>query len=78
MEDLPFKDVDDPNFIVETLLDGVLNKELDLKKKIKEELRRWHPDKFKQKHGNRMKEDQEKDIMGRVNVIAQSITNYGK
>ena len=45
-------------------------------KKIKDEIRRWHPDKFKQKLGVRFVKGEKDLIMNRVTIISQAINVY--
>jgi len=44
-------------------------------KRMRELLLRWHPDKFIQTFGARLKDAERNQIMGRVNEIAGIITN---
>ena len=50
----------------------------DIKKKIREELRRWHPDKFWQKMSHRIAVEDKEAVMERVKRVSQALTNYGK
>lgn len=75
---IPFKDMDDGQ-ILEVLLEDVKDSGAEeLKKKIREEIRRWHPDKFWQKVGQRVAEDQKEEVMKKIKEISQALTNYGK
>lgn len=74
---LPFK-----NMKAEEILEMVTSKcgsePADIKKRIREELLRWHPDKFKQKYGDRIKESEQSEVMDHVKNISQILINYGK
>ena len=45
-------------------------------KKIKTEIRKWHPDKFKQKLGVQFVKGDNDPIMNRVNIISQALNVY--
>ena len=45
-------------------------------KKIKTEIRKWHPDKFKQKLGVKFVKGDNDNIMNRVNIISQALNVY--
>ena len=49
-----------------------------IRSKIREEVRRWHPDKFLQKLGCRVAEVEREEVMGRVKAVAQALNDYGK
>jgi len=78
-EDLPFKGIDDTT-MVEIMLEvgGEEDDQGLVKKIIREELRRWHPDKWEQKLGDRVKKGQKERVMERVKQISQALNNYGK
>ena len=74
---MPFQDMK-AETILEILLKEAEGEPSSVKKKIREELLRWHPDKFKQKNGDRIvKEDLEK-VMNHVKHVSQILINYGK
>ena len=50
----------------------------EVKKKIREELRRWHPDKFWQKMSHRVALKDKEAVMERVKRVSQALTNFGK
>jgi len=65
--------------ILDLMLSEVIDKGADeIKKCIREELRRWHPDKFKQKIGPRIKPEDMDSVMAKVKTIAQALTSYAK
>ena len=45
-------------------------------KKIRDEIRRWHPDKFKQKLGGKFVAADKDLIMERVKTISQALNGY--
>ena len=77
LEDMPFRDMK-----AEEILDIVLAECKDdattIKKRIREELLKWHPDKFKQKLGERIASEQVEEVMAHVKHVSQIIINYGK
>ena len=76
-EKLPFKDLE-PREIVMILLEEVKGKEKQLvKETIREAIRKWHPDKFLQKHGHRIMDLEKDAVMERVKMVAQAINDYG-
>ena len=74
---LPFKDV-----VAEDILDIILHDcnsdPVLIKKRIREELLKWHPDKFKQKFGSRIDQNETENVMSHVKHISQVLINYGK
>ena len=80
VEDFPFTTQTDSNEIV-TAICGSVSKELDAtlaKKAIREELRRWHPDKFMQKYGRRLSIEDRGSIELIVTHISQALIQFGK
>ena len=77
LSDLPFKDMKAEE-ILETVTSKCGSEPADIKKRIREELLRWHPDKFKQKNGDRIKESEQTEVMEHVKHISQILINYGK
>lgn len=49
-----------------------LSKE-ELRQLLHQEQRRWHPDKFQQNFGKKIRETEREDIMSRVKLISQHI-----
>ena len=49
-----------------------------IKRKIREEVRRWHPDKFKQKHGQDIYKVELLAVMERVKHVSQALNQYGR
>lgn len=83
VKDLPFKATADSSRIASVILESVSSDsanadETEIKKKIRNEIRLWHPDKFMQKYGHRLKEKEPGEVMKIVNHIAQSLIQYGK
>jgi hypothetical protein len=75
---LPFRGAEDGE-VLETLLEEVAGAGPEvLKRRIREEIRRWHPDKFWQKVGHRVAADHKEEVMEGVKRISQALTNYGK
>lgn len=67
------------NEIVDAMLGHCGNDSEDvIKKIIREEVRRWHPDKFKQKIGHRIIDGQSEKVLEEVKRIAQAILSYAK
>ena len=76
-EKIPFSGVNNAD-IVKILLEEVKGREAsDIKAKIREEIRRWHPDKFLQKLGYRIEESEKESVMLRVKEVAQALNDYG-
>ena len=77
LSDLPYK-----NMKAEEILEMVTGKcgceAHEIKKRIREELLRWHPDKFRQKFGERIDPEQQGQVMDHVKHISQILINYGK
>ena len=77
-EGVPFQGMEDVA-ILDMMLEVVKESGADeVKKKIREELRRWHPDKFWQKMGHRVAVEDKEAVMDRVKRVSQALTNYGK
>jgi len=77
-DDIPFLDFE-ASKILDILLGDVAGGNAEVvKKKIREEIRRWHPDKFKQKLGDRICEKQTEIVMEKVKHVSQALTNFGK
>ena len=77
-EGIPFQGMEDVA-ILEIMLEVVKESGTEeIKKKIREELRRWHPDKFWQKMGHRVAVEDKEAVMDRVKRVSQALTNYGK
>ena len=68
-----------PIQMLDILLEEVKDKGAEeVKKCIRKEIRRWHPDKFLQKVGARVAPDQQQGVMDRVKGVSQALNNYGK
>ncbi len=74
---LPFTARTTPDDVIDALLEGKEG-EAELKGAVREELRRWHPDKFAQKYGARFAEGEKDTIMAVVTHVSQSLINYGR
>ena len=74
---LPFKNMKAEE-ILETVTSKCGSEPADIKKRIREELLRWHPDKFKQKYGDRIKKSEQSEVMEHVKNVSQILINYGK
>jgi len=76
--DIPLDGLDEVK-IVDILLDSVkeLSKD-EVKLRIREEIRRWHPDKFMQKLGVRILNEEKNEVMEKVKVVSQALNAYGK
>ena len=75
---IPFQGMEDVT-ILDIMLELVKDSGAeDVKKKIREELRRWHPDKFWQKMSHRVALEDKEDVMERVKRVSQALTNFGK
>ena len=77
LSDLPFKDLKAEQ-ILEIVTAKCGSQAADIKKRIREELLRWHPDKFRQKLGDRIEKDQLSQVMDHVKHVSQILINYGK
>ena len=76
-KNMPFKDMK-AETILEILLGDIEGEASSVKKKIREELLKWHPDKFKQKNGDRIDEGEMDRVMNHVKHVSQVLINYGK
>ena len=76
-EDMPFRDMKAAE-ILDIVLAECKDDASTIKKRIREELLKWHPDKFKQKLGERIASEQVEDVMAHVKHVSQIIINYGK
>jgi len=77
-DDIPFQELE-ASKILDILLGDVASENSEVvKKKIREEIRRWHPDKFRQKLGDRISEKQTELVMEKVKHVSQALTNFGK
>ena len=75
---IPFQGMEDVA-ILDIMLELVKDSGAEeVKKKIREELRRWHPDKFWQKMSHRVAMKDKEAVMERVKRVSQALTNYGK
>ena len=75
---IPFQGMEDVT-ILDIMLELVKDSGAEeVKKKIREELRRWHPDKFWQKMSHRVALKDKEEVMERVKRVSQALTNYGK
>ena len=78
IEAIPFHGLKSQD-VVSILLRGVIMSERSVVKiRIREEVRRWHPDKFIQKLGLRVVEEEKDEIMERVKSVSQALNDYGK
>ena len=73
LKDIPFDGLSDDQ-IVDILIEDI--DEVPVKKKIKEEIYRWHPDKFRQKLGRHFVAADKDLIMERVKTISQALNSY--
>ena len=78
IETIPFEGLGSKE-VVTILLRGVVTSEpAVVKTRIREEVRRWHPDKFLQKLGLRLVSEEKEQVMERVKCISQALNDYGK
>ena len=75
-EDIPFSGFSDSEIVFSLIGEG--RGEVGKKKKAREEVKRWHPDKFYQKVGHRIIGGSEKRVMERVNRIVQVLNMVAK
>jgi len=76
--DIPFENFE-ASKILEIIIGDVEGQNSDVVKKIiREAIRKWHPDKFQQKLGDRICEKDVELVMERVKLISQALTNFGK
>ena len=71
--DIPFDGLSDDQ-IVHILIEDI--GEETVKKRIKDEIRRWHPDKFNQKLGGKFVAGDKDLIMDRVKTVSQALNAY--
>ena len=74
---MPFRDLSAEE-ILEIILCDCAAEAADIKKRIREELLRWHPDKFRQKFGDRVSKNETEKVMDHVKHVSQILINYGK
>ena len=75
---IPFHGMESED-IVSILLSEVLGRGREVVKgRIREEVRRWHPDKFIQKLGSRLIDEEKEEIMEKVKKVSQALNVYGK
>ena len=74
---MPFKDMTAED-ILGVLLEDCEGEAGSVKKRIREELLRWHPDKFRQKNADRIVEKDAEKVMNHVKNVSQILINYGK
>ena len=77
LTDMPFRDITAEE-ILEIVLSDCDTEAANIKKRIREELLRWHPDKFRQKFGDRISKDETEIVMDHVKHVSQILINYGK
>ena len=71
--DIPFEGLSDKQ-IIHIIFEDIGGDRVS--KKIKDEIRRWHPDKFKQKLGGKFVAGDKDLIMERVKTISQALNGY--
>ena len=77
-KDIPFDGLSNTQ-IVHILVGDTKGMDEDtIRKKVREEIRRWHPDKFRQKVGGRINTKDVSTIMERVKRISQALNDYRK
>jgi len=76
LERIPFTLQSTPESIVSVLMMGQNEQEIKCKKRLKEALRVWHPDKFFQKFNSRIKAEEKEDIQKLVNFISTVLLHY--
>ena len=74
---MPYKDMTAED-ILEIVLEDSKKDPAAIKKRIREELLRWHPDKFKQKFGDRIESEDVDSVFSHVKNVSQILINYGK
>ena len=73
---MPFDAESSSDSIVEAIMEN--SDENELKAKVREALRFWHPDKFEQKFGHRLEPSDKDSILKIVTHVSQSLIRYGK
>jgi len=60
------------------MLEEVINKDTNrVKRAIRDAIRRWHPDKFKQILGHKIAKPEFNEVMDKVTYVAQALNDYG-
>lgn len=79
-DDFPFTTENSYNEIISAVCgSAVENSDAALAKKaIRDELRKWHPDKFMQKYGSRLREKDRASIESIVTHISQALIQFGR
>ena len=73
---MPFDTESSADAIVEALFEDSDAEKVKLN--VKESLRFWHPDKFEQKFGQRLKSSERDEVLKIVTHVSQSLIRYGK
>ena len=74
LQDLPFTQ----NTTAQEVLDIIVGETSDPRAKIREAIRRWHPDKFIQICGEKIVENDRENVMKIVTQVSQVLLRYGK
>jgi len=77
LADLPYTGMT-AHQIIDAMLGHCSGNKEEIKKTIREEVRRWHPDKFRQKVGRRIEPGESEKVMEEVKRVAQAILSYAK
>lgn len=73
-QDVPWPAAESTEKSIEILFHDVSKSNETLYKKyLREQQVRWHPDKFFQKFGNKIRESDKDEIMSRVNELSQAL-----
>ena len=75
-KDIPFDGLSNKQIVHILIGDTKGIEEQALRRMLREEMRRWHPDKFSQKIGGRIKKDDFNIIMERVKKVSQALNTY--
>lgn len=76
LRDLPFNLTSSPEQIIESILSDC--KSNDIRSRLRDALRKWHPDKFSQFVEGRTKIEEREKILDVVTHVSQVLLNYGK
>ena len=75
-KDIPFDGLSNSQIVKILLGDTKGMNEEAIRKKVREEIRRWHPDKFSQKIGGRIETKDVNTIMERVKRVSQALNDF--
>lgn len=75
-DDIPWPHEGTVSMVMDVLfVDAKKNDKTSFRKYLRDQILRWHPDKFEQKFGRFLKPDEKDKILSRVKEISQALNN---